>query len=313
MKQHKENVKLMLGFFAVAAMVLTLLTMVATSANAQPPKCDNSITSCGCTIGASGDYSVDANLSASQGLTIKNGCIDIEGQNIKLYMGYPIIGPGSSDCGSGHPKLNFGVGIHVLPTADSVSINFANNGVCGWNYGLESEGTNISWIDPNTRYNNVGVLLNGATANNVEGGFSGHNVTGVEISGGSGNAIIDSQSSFNSQYGYWVDGSKENTLFGNLALTNNLAGFYLGCSSKGMLNPLIPCTITTTTGNSLAGNHTLYNKFGIAVERESIYNQIEYSFSNSNTKFDMADGNGNCVYNTYLDNLYITKNLHCIQ
>jgi hypothetical protein len=38
--------------------------------------CSRSITSCGCAITQPGVYAVDANLTASQGLTALNGCIE---------------------------------------------------------------------------------------------------------------------------------------------------------------------------------------------------------------------------------------------
>jgi parallel beta-helix repeat protein len=302
--------------FAVTAMVFAVLTLLATGlANAQPPKCDTTITACGCTIGVAGSYTVANELYASQGLTVKNGCIDIEGSNVHLDVGYYIIGPGSdSNCDGTQPEphLTSGVGIHVLPTASSVYINGAQ--VCGWNSGVESEGNNVTLYETGAYINNVGVFLNNATANNVGTTISAANVTGFEISGGSGNSITESVAEHNSQYGFWVDGSKGNTVSDNVAGENNIAGFYLGCSSKGVVNPLIPCTTTTTTGNTVDSNVAVFNnKYGIAVERDSIYNEIEDNLAIDDTKYDMADGNGNCVYNTYLKNTYGTKNLPCIQ
>ncbi len=179
---------------------------------------------------------------------------------------------------------------------------------------VESEGNNVTLYETVAYINNVGVFLNDATANNVGTTISAANVTGFEISGGSGNSITESVAEHNSQYGFWVDGSKGNTVRDNVAGENNIAGFYLGCSSKGVVNPLIPCTITITTGNTVDSSVAVFNnKYGIAVERGSIYNEIEGNVAISDTKYDMADGNGNCVYNTYLDNTYGTKNLPCIQ
>ena len=107
--------------------------------------------------------------------------------------------------------------------------------------------------------------------------------------------------------------ARGNTLSGDEAFGNTLAGVYLGCSAKGVINPVIPCTITTTTGNTVAYNDSEGGYYGIAVERKSIYNQIESNLAEGNSKDDMADGNGNCIYNTYLSDLFVTKNLPCIQ
>ena len=129
---------------------------------------------------------------------------------------------------------------------------------------------------------------------------------------------------FSSSQGYWLNGTKGNTVSENGAYYNTIAGFYLGCNSKGNVNPLIPCTTTTTTGNSLQANgaygevSTSYaQKYGLAVERESIDNTFieNYLYDDSayRNKVDIIDGNGNCVYNTYLDDTYGTKSPKCIQ
>ncbi len=298
-------------------MIFAVLTMVATGvANAQPPKCSNTITACGCTIGAPGNYEVANELYASQGLTVKNGCIDIEGQDINLYAAENLIGPGSSsDCNSAKPHLNFGVGIHVLPGAANVSVYLNGNDydVCGWNYGIESEGRNVNFYYPGAYVNNVGILLNNATNNDCLDCYTACNVTGLEISGGSGNQINGGESYCNSQYGYWIAGSKENILDGNEPTYNKIAGIYLGCSATGDVTPAIPCS-TPTTGNSLLGNFAEYNgKYGIAVEQKSIENQIQENGAYYDSKDDFIDGNGNCIYNQYLYNGYNTKSPKCIQ
>ncbi|MFI5089340.1 MAG: hypothetical protein ACHP7P_04710, partial [Terriglobales bacterium] len=65
--------------FALSAMFLFLAAVVANAQN-----CSNSITACGCTITAAGTYTVNANLTASQGLTSHNGCIDVTADNVEL-------------------------------------------------------------------------------------------------------------------------------------------------------------------------------------------------------------------------------------
>lgn len=326
-----------LSRFVATAMVSTVFTIIVTGTlHAQPPKCDTSITACGCTIGAAGNYMLANELDASQGLTVKNGCIDIEGSDVKLTVGYPILGTGGNACacapsptGAGgrsatckgsqpKPAPPSGVGIHVLPSAENVTV-ISSDSICGWNYAFESEGDKVAFSSIpndsfNLSFNNIGVFLNNATHNNLNRALAGENVTGFQISGGTGNSIINSTTGGNSQYGIWLDGSQGNTLAGNEVVANSLAGIYLGCSSKGDVKPTIPCTITTTTGNTITSNSVDSNaSYGIALERKSIYNQIEANSAHNNLKDDMADGNGNCIYNTYLNNAYTTKNLHCIQ
>src|ERR1019366_5163631 len=158
--------------FAVTALMFAVFTMLATGlANARaggiPPQCASTITSCGCTIGAPGNYQLGNDLFASQGLTLKSGCIDIEGLHINLTVNYNIFGPGNtSDCsGEQSPnrrKLqpaspsNSGVGIHVLPSAANVAISNLNHFICGWNYGVESEANNVNVYAVYTDDNNVG-------------------------------------------------------------------------------------------------------------------------------------------------------------
>jgi len=91
-------------------MACAILIIVGSgSAHAQPPKCDSTIYQCGCTIGTPGTYELANELDASQGLTVKNGCIDIEGQNIKLNAAYPIVGPGNDgSCGCMHDPTGAG-------------------------------------------------------------------------------------------------------------------------------------------------------------------------------------------------------------
>ena len=302
-------------------MALVVLFMVATGvANAQPPKCDTQIIACGCTIGAPGSYTVENTLYASQGLTLKNSCIDIEGEDINLYvLNYDIIGPGSdSTCESGTPHKNFGVGIHVLPSASHVAIYNSGDGyVCGWSYGVESEGNNVNLYEVFTAYDNVGLLLNNAAANDVLYGYAAHDVVGYQIAGGSGNSINGSEADYYSKFGFWVDGSKGNILSDNYAYYSSAkAAIYLGCSSSGAVNPQILCPKNTpTTGNSLVNNYFYEDSgYGIATERGAIDNNYNGNyFYSPNTGINIIDGNGNCVYNQYVGDTFATASPSCIQ
>ncbi len=318
-----KTMKIALNRLALIAMVFAAMVMLGTGlANAQ--SCSSSITSCGCTIGAPGNYTVDSGLFASQGLTLKNGCIDISGQDINLYAGdYNITGPGS-DTSCDYPSKNknayTGVGIHVLPSAANVSIYFDADYsyVCGWNYGIESEGKNVDMFYPGIYYNNIGILFNNATGNDCLYCYTESNGTGIKIAGGSGNQINNSTASYNGQYGIWVAGSKQNIMNYNGEYDrdyglyyNGIAGIYLGCSPTGNVKPSIPCS-TPTTGNSVLSNYIYYNtKYGIAVEKGSIDNQFQEN-SAYDDKIDIIDGNGNCIYNQYLYNGFDKATPSCI-
>ena len=321
--------KITLSRFAVTAMMFAIFTLLATGlAHARggiPPQCSSVITSCGCTIGAPGNYELGNDLFASQGLTLKSGCIDIEGLHINLTVNYNIFGPGNTeDCNTEQTatrhKLqpaspsNTGVGIHVLPTAANVAIYGVEEFICGWNYGVESETNNVNLYQLNTGDNNVGVFFNNATDNSCLYCDPEYNGTGIKISGGSGNAISGPAALYNDQYGIWVDGSQHNMLTAGVEAFNGLAGIYLGCSSTGNVKSQIPCSIETTTGNSVLGNDAFENdRYGIAVERKSFYNNFDENDASGNTTKDIIDGNANCVYNNYQNDGFATKSPSCIQ
>jgi hypothetical protein len=296
-------------------------------ASAQKGKCSNAITACGCTIAAEGNYVVESPLSASQGLTAKKGCIDISASNITLDVYYPITGPDYyGDCGYTPPPSSgktakvkagayTGVGIHVLPGSNNAAINFNGEdyGTCGWNYGAESEGTNARWNLIPGYDNNVGMLFLNATGSSCTSCFFEDNFTGLEIAGGSQNTVAGSYSIGNEQYGYWLNGTQENTISYNNLYTNGIAGLYLGCSAKGNVNAPIPCTVPTSENEVVQTILVENNKYGIATEKGGIGNRYLDNQSGYAGKYDIIDGNGNCVYNQYLDNTYIKKLPKCIQ
>jgi hypothetical protein len=320
--------------FAVITMTFAVFTLLATglaSAEGVPPQCSSTITACGCTIGAHGNYELGNNLYAYQGLTLKNSCIDIDQLHVNLNLnGYKIFGPGNiGDCVEEQKtyhrqglapisKSNFGVGIHVMPGAENVEITAGldegGNFICGWNYGLESEGANVSVTGIFAGDNTVGFFFNNATDNACTFCEGGYNTAGLQISGGTGNIITNNDNGYNSQYGFWLDGSKHNQITNNESFSNGIAGYYVGCSSTGNVKPLIPCTLETDTGNSLVFNYAYDNgRYGIAVERQSFWNSFSENVAEENATKDIIDGNANCVYNSYQDDFYTTKSPSCIQ
>src|SRR5258708_19349395 len=79
--------------------------------------CGNSIATCGCTITKSGFYQVTADLLSSQGMTAKNGCIDIKASKVNLNFGKPPPPhkrlPGFNLTGPGGMTPT-GIGLHIL-------------------------------------------------------------------------------------------------------------------------------------------------------------------------------------------------------
>ncbi len=322
--------KNMAGRFVFSAVLIAGWAVLTSGmASAQAGKCSNAITSCGCTIAAEGNYVVESPLSAAQGLTGKQGCIDISASNITLDVYFPITGPNfNGDCGGVPPAPHgetatvksgggayTGVGIHVLPGSNDAAINFYGGeyGTCGWNYGVESEGSNARWSLIPAYYNNVGVLFLNATGSSCSSCFLEQNVTGLEIAGGSENTIAGGYSIGNEQYGYWLSGTRENTISYNNLYENGIAGLYLGCSTKGNVDPAIPCSVATSE-NEVTQTILIENgKYGIATEKGGIGNRYLDNQSGYAGKYDFIDGNGNCIYNEYLDNTYNSKLPKCIQ
>ena len=200
----------------------------------------------------------------------------------------------------------------MLSSASNVAI--LGGEACGWNYGVESEANNVTLTGTFAFYDNVGLFFQNVTANNCVACEAGYGVTGIEVAGGSQNSFSAGLTGYNSQYGYWLNGTTENSLSTDYAVENGIAGYYLGCNAKGSVKAPIPCVTTSTTGNSLSGNESFLNgKYGFALEKESIHNQILDNEAEVNSKFDFIDANTNCIYNQYSGNLYTTKSPKCIQ
>jgi hypothetical protein len=74
-----------------AAMLVSPTTVRAVQSQPEAvTACVSPIASCGCTITKSGFYILANDLSSSQGLTAKNGCIDIKAPKVVLNTGKPV-------------------------------------------------------------------------------------------------------------------------------------------------------------------------------------------------------------------------------
>jgi len=272
--------------FAVSAMVSVIAALGV--ANAQ--QCSSSITMCGCTITSPGVYTVDAGLDALSGTTARGDCIDVAAKKVRLLTNAFLI--------QGQGK---GAGIRLLPSADDVFLeglnaNFGSTALIGWQYGLESEASNV--ISDGFGYfgNTVGVLLKGATNNILTHSYANGNLV----------------------YGYWVKGGSRNQIdSGNQ--DNGTAGIYLGCSSTGPMGEACEEDSSTTSGNFIYesfGNSEGLQNYGIAVERGSKRNTIvgnSFGTLGANTVYDIFDGNPNCDGNLWRVNQFVTANRSCIQ
>lgn len=264
--------------FAVLAL---LVLLVGVAANAQT--CSTSITACGCAIKSAGTYTVNANLTASQGLLSDGACIDVSASNVKLLTnGYNITGHGT------------GIGIHLLSGKKTIVLSAAGpqstyTTISGWQYGVESQAQSVVSEGFYYENNSTGLFLNAAVSNSFGclGSFD-NTVYGIWIAGGSGNQIDYS--------GVW---------------DNGVAGIYLGCSATGPTG-----TACNGSGNASDSNFvfgvlsytTVAESYGLVVENGSTGNALMDNQFFSNTIDDVYDGNATSSSNLWHSNLFTTAN-----
>jgi hypothetical protein len=284
--------------------ILMLCWLMAGSAVAQK-SCSHSITSCGCTITQPGNYIVDADLSALQGLTALKGCIDINVAHTKLFLnGHQM---------AGDPNNLTDIAIHVLPAGNYTFIegNSPNATLPGgmgsiavndWLFGIESEADNVLMDLPTTTNNIVGVLLKGTYNNRLVGTGVGGYVYGA---------------SYNGAYGIWIVGGNSNQVDGAYSEYNGIAGIYVGCSATGPTGTPCPSG-QASTGNviySYSSNSPGFSDtqpYGIALEVGSIRNSVANNGVSGDTRFDLYDGNANCADNLWRLNGFVKANQGCI-
>jgi parallel beta-helix repeat protein len=245
-----------------------MLLIVGGIGVASAQQCSSSITMCGCTISKSGVYSVDADLSAIQGLTSRHGCIDVSADNVKLFTnGHAITGAGNGT----------GVAIHVLSSADDVLLEAGTSlgtscchytTLSGWQYGIESEANHVT----------------------TDGFFQTGNTTGILLNGARKNVIANFMASHNSVYGLWINGGSENKITDASANSNGVAGVYLGCSSTGPAGKACTRDADTSDGNTILHLVALSENYGIVVEKGSTANTIASTWTHDNTVADLFDG-----------------------
>ena len=289
--------------------LLMLCSLIVGSAGAQS-RCSLSITSCGCTITQPGDYIVNADLSASQGLTALNGCIDIRVEHAKLFLnGHAVTGD----------SVETYIGIHVLPTGTytfiegntpNVPVPYGLSGaVSGWQAGIESEADNVLIDLPTTSANYAGVLLKKTYNNKLVG-------IGPIVTRGPGLEPFYGES-YNG-YGIWIMGGNSNQVDGASSFDNGIAGVYVGCSETGPTGT--PCPAGQESTGNVIYNYS-YNSFrdgaagqpyGIVLEVGSIHNTVTGNFVGLDTEFDLYDGNANCADNLWRSNGFGKANQACI-
>jgi hypothetical protein len=260
-------------------------------ANAAVTACVSPIGSCGCTITSSGFYSLANDLSSSQGLTAKNGCIDIKASKVVLNTGRPIINGKFSN----PPGFNIegpsgatptGIGIHILKGSNQDFLELPGK-IEGWDVGILVEGSKNIVED----FQAAGFALSTAVPNGT---------AGVEINGGSNNNINDFNVNKNLNYGIWLRGASNNQINCSSSDNNGNIGVYVGCSANGPINgkcsPAVPPSNNNQIYDHVAQNNA---KYGVVIDLGNSGNIVTDVRAAGNSTMDLLDENANCDNNRW--------------
>jgi hypothetical protein len=266
-------------------------------------ECVSPIASCGCTITKSGFYLLANDLSSSQGLTAKNGCIDIRAPKVILNTGKPVTGGhfnGAFNITGPGGMTPTGIGIHILRGSNTDFIELPSR-VEGWDVGILVEGNGNIVEDFNAaRSFAINPIPNGTA--------------GVEINGGKNNNINDFTVGKNKNYGVWLRGASNNQINCSNTDENGNIGVYVGCSVNGPINgkcsPAVP-----PSNNNLIYDHSAQDnsKYGVVIDLGNTGNIVtDVSASGSGTK-DLLDENTNCDNNRWFFDSFDTASPSCIE
>ena len=278
------------------------LMTAGTPASAQPlaarPKlgvtsCSSAISACGCTITKPGFYQVTANLISSQGLTAKNGCIDVQAANVVLITGsYANGAPDATfditGAGGGTPT---GIGLHILHGSNDDVIELPS-ALSGWD---------------------VGILVEG-NANVVEGFEAEANGSaGVELNNAQKNNINDFSADSHNNYGVWLKASSNNQINSSSSDSNVNIAVYIGCSPSGPVSA--KCKGVGDSLDNRIFDHTsaINGKYGFAIDLGDTGNIVTNSNNFGATIDDVFDANLSCGKNQWFYNTFTTRNASCIQ
>jgi hypothetical protein len=270
-------------------------------ADAAVTACVSPIASCGCTITKSGFYALANDLSSSQGLTAKNGCIDIKAPKVVLNAGKPLTTNAFNITGPGGTTPT-GIGIHILKGSNKDFIELAGSNIEGWDVGILVEGNgNI------VEFFNAGRSFSSSAIPN--------GTAGVEINGGSNNNINDFDgASHNKNYGVWLRGASNNQINCSNTRDNGNIGVYVGCSANGPVNGKCSPAVPPSNNNRIYDHESDNNgKFGIVIDLGNTGNIVTDFGGHSNGTTDLLDENANCDNNQWFFDFFDTASPGCIE
>ena len=267
-KHGVQRCRRIAGAFALV-MLLVGSAAQAQDAPAAKTSCNETISSCGCTITATDVYYVTANLSSTQGLTGAGDCIAIQASKVILVLnGWVIAGPGTD--------TSTGAGIDVLPGSNRDVLEGATEGgtpVVYWKYGVEVQGDHTIADEVGPDENVMGFFLLNSTGTNItDFGFGG-----------------------NSVYGVWIKGGKNNQI--NAGDTGgNETGVYVGCHDDDTRGTSCGKGSPTSSGNRIYDLGTGENTdAGIVIDIGNLNNVVtNVGVGPDGGDFDSIDENPNC-------------------
>ena len=256
-------------------------------ADAKVTSCVSPIASCGCTITKSGFYRLANDLMSSQGLTAKNGCIDIKAPKVILNTGKPVTGGhtngGFNITGTGGMTPS-GIGVHILKGSNNDFVELPSR-IEGWDVGILVEG-------------NSNIVEDFDAADSFSASAIPNGTAGVEINGGRNNNINDFTVGKNKNYGVWLRGASNNQINCSNTEDNGNIGVYVGCSVNGPINgkcsPAVPPSNNNFIYDHSARNNT---KDGVVIDLGNTGNVVTDVFGSSNGDTDLLDENSNCDNN----------------
>jgi len=290
------------GTCALAFAAVVGLMAASTPSSAQPlalrPKlpvksCSSAISACGCTITKAGFYQVTASLMSSQGLTAKNGCIDVQAANVVLITGSYANGtPGATfDITGAGGATPTGVGLHILHGSHDDVIELPSS-LSGWDVGILVEGDN----------------------NVVEGFEAESNGTaGVELNDAQKNNINDFSADSNNNYGVWLKASSNNQINSSSSDSNVNIAVYIGCSPSGPVSAKCKGVGNSLDNRIFDYSSAINGKYGFVIDLDNSGNIVTNSNNFGATIDDVFDANTNCGKNQWFYNTFTTRNASCIQ
>jgi hypothetical protein len=307
----------------MTAIIATILALALTPTGAAAGACPPAILKCGCTIGASGSYTLSGPNPMLLNPTISKTCIDITASRVTLTGGPTLKGPGSAIETDG---------VHIELYAKRVTLQSVET--TNFGRGIFIEGPNATVRDAVTSFNNRGTVVNGVHAlligqSSNRDGAAGIQVNdkaknfemtsstaneatgaGIVLYGVSGAVLNSVVAQDNVIFGIWLRNASNNLLTSFDTEDNGTAGVYLGCKAGGPNGQSCPIS---SSGNTISGGLVgdmggllLQQSYGIAVGKGNQNNELIGIEGTGNVIDDALDENPNCADNRWLQNSFTT-------